>query len=190
MVQPIKQSTVSTTSKEYSKLMFSVIGSVLIGVICMGFVVFIPNALVRTILIPPMAYAVSLFMSYIFQSAVCPSTNMKAASVTNLAVFVSTGLASFVLFLESIPILSYFGYSEPISPLTGLPISKESSPEEYSRATDDNKHLKIEFFSGIVKAVLPVYHSEVNKNAVVYLYWMFWMSMLPLHIVLGLQGVC
>jgi hypothetical protein len=115
---------------------------------------------------------------------------MTAAAITNLSVLVSTGLVAVVLFLESIPLLSAFGYSEPISPMTGLPISRESSPEEYAKATDDNKHLKIQFLSGIVKAILPVYFEEVHNTSLVYFYWMFCMTLLPLYLVLGVQGIC
>jgi len=115
---------------------------------------------------------------------------MITAALTNITVLIFTGFASLILFLESLPLLSLFGYTEPISPLTGLPISRVSSPEEYAKATDDNKHLKIQFFSGIVKAVLPVYFEELHQTSLVYFYWMFWMSLLPIYSVLGIQGLC
>jgi hypothetical protein len=190
MVNTIKQPNTSPAMKEYSKVIFSLLGATLIGIVSVGIILSISTEFVRLILIPPVAYGISLLISFIFQTSVCPSTSITTSAITNITVLLSTAFASFILFLESIPILSAFGYSEPISPLTGLPISREGAPEEYAKATDDNKHLKVQFFSSIVKAVLPVYYSEVNKTAIVYLYWMFWMSMLPLYVVLGLQGVC
>jgi hypothetical protein len=190
MVKAITQPTITVASKEYSKLIFGILGAVTIAIISIGVVVFVPSNLARMLTIPPLAYLVSLLISFIFQSSVCPSVNMTSAAIMNITILLSTGLASFILFLESIPILALFGYTQPINPLTGLPISRESSPEEYATATDDNKHLKIQFFSGIVKAVIPVYFDEINKMALVYLYWMFWMALLPLYTILGIQGVC
>jgi len=82
------------------------------------------------------------------------------------------------------------GYSNPIDPNTGQPLNKELNPDLYFKATEDNKHLKIQFLSGIVKAVLPVYFSELHKTSLVYVYWLFWMTLLPLYMALGVQGVC
>jgi len=181
---------VNTSTKEYSKLIFSLIGACSIAVLSIVIVIYIHNQTVRFILIPPLAYLISLVMSYLFQVSVCPSAYMITAALTNITVLIFTGFASLILFLESLPLLSLFGYTEPISPLTGLPISRVSSPEEYAKATDDNKHLKIQFFSGIVKAVLPVYFEELHQTSLVYFYWMFWMSLLPIYSVLGIQGLC
>ena len=183
-------STQTTATKEYSKLIFGVIGASVVAVVSLLIIIYLQNNIVRLVIIPPIAYAISLLFSFIFQTSVCPATNMTAAAITNISVLFSTGLVAVVLFLESIPLLSAFGYSEPISPMTGLPISRESSPEEYAKATDDNKHLKIQFLSGIVKAVLPVYFEEVHKTSLVYFYWMFWMTLLPIYLTLGIQGIC
>jgi hypothetical protein len=184
------QSSTTPATKEYTKLIFSLLGACVIALLSIAVIIFIQSHIFRLVVIPPIAYGISLCMSYIFQKSICPSTNMVTVSLLNLTVLFSTGLASLVLFLESLPILSLFGFTDPYSPVTGLPIGKESSPEEYYKATEDNKHLKVQFFSGIVKAILPVYFEEAHQTALVYFYWMFWMSLLPLYTVLGIQGIC
>jgi len=56
--------------------------------------------------------------------------------------------------------------------------------------TDPEAHYKISFFSGIVKAVLPVYFDESTKEGTVYMYWSFWSVLLPWYFTLIVQGIC
>lgn len=185
--QAIKLNT--TSNKEGTKLIFSLLGSVIVALMAVSIVTFIPYNAARLLMIPPLGYLISLLISYIFQLSVCGSAKITTIAISDIVVLVSTGLASFVLFLESIPVLKYIGYpSIPINPNTGEPMSVDSP--EFIKATEDDKHLKFQFFSSIVKAVLPVYYSELHKTSLVYMYWIFWMTLLPLYTVLGIQGIC
>jgi hypothetical protein len=187
--QAIQLKTKSSSSKEGTKVIFGILGSVMVALMAVSVILYIPSNIARVIAIPPFAYGISVLISYIFQLSVCGSARITTISITDLTVLVSTGFASFILFLESIPILKYIGYQTiPMNPNTGEPMAIGSP--EYIQATDDEKHLKIQFFSNIVKAVLPVYYTELHKTSLVYMYWMFWMTLLPLYTVLGIQGIC
>jgi hypothetical protein len=189
MVEAIRQKP-SKSNNETSKFIFSTLGAVIVAIVSVGIIFFVTSDLLRLIMIPPIAYLISLLVSFIFQSSVCSSTNMTTAAITNIMIFLSTAFISFFLYLESLPVLGFMGYSNPIDPNTGQPLNKELNPDLYFKATEDNKHLKIQFLSGIVKAVLPVYFSELHKTSLVYVYWLFWMTLLPLYMALGVQGVC
>jgi hypothetical protein len=189
MVEAIRQ-TGSKSNNETSKFIFSTLGAILVAIVSVGIILFIRSDLVRLIILPPIAYLISLLISFIFQSSVCSATNMSTAAITNIMILLSTGFISFFLYLESLPVLGFMGYSNPIDPMTGQALNKELNPEVYFKATEDEKHLKIQFLSGIVKAVLPVYFSELHKTSLVYVYWLFWMTLLPLYMALGVQGVC
>jgi ABC-type oligopeptide transport system substrate-binding subunit len=50
---------------------------------------------------------------------------------------------------------------------------------------------KIQFFSSIVKAVIPsIVTEDKNKMMFVYFYWTFWMSVLPLYFLSSIQSMC
>jgi hypothetical protein len=56
---------------------------------------------------------------------------------------------------------------------------------------DPEGHYKIQFFTNIVKAVLPTFVTEENsKLGFVYFYWIFWMTILPFFFLLSVQGLC
>jgi hypothetical protein len=48
----------------------------------------------------------------------------------------------------------------------------------------------VEFFSGIVKAILPEGMSDTTKTGIVHIYWTFWMSLLPIYFLVGVNGIC
>jgi hypothetical protein len=66
-------------------------------------------------------------------------------------------------------------------------------PEFYDKnpLKDTEAHYKIQFFTNIVKAVLPTFVTEENsKLGFVYFYWIFWMTILPFFFLLSVQGLC
>jgi hypothetical protein len=48
----------------------------------------------------------------------------------------------------------------------------------------------LEFLSGIVKGALPETMLETAKTGYVYVYWMFFMTLLPFYWLIGIQGIC
>jgi hypothetical protein len=48
----------------------------------------------------------------------------------------------------------------------------------------------IELLSGIVKNVIPENVEEPVQNGLVYVYWVFWMTLLPVYFLVGIQGIC
>jgi len=100
----------------------------------------------------------------------------------------NSGIAALLLF-EDVPIYKYmFGPYAPRNPISALPYDPSSA--EYVAAMVNENHYKFQFFTGMVKAVLPIYFADELKNGFVYFYWTFWMTMLPLYFLLGTQGMC
>jgi hypothetical protein len=100
----------------------------------------------------------------------------------------TTLFTSVLLFVEQIPLLKMFypnGYA-PRNPISGLPYSSESA--EYIEGMANENHYKIQLFTSIVKAVIPVYVNDDTKLGIVYFYWFFFMTLLPLYFILTLQG--
>jgi len=153
---------------------------------------FLPENIISLLIlfiIPIFCYGLSFAMSAVYQFGKCKKVDVKGISVGNTAVLGTTGVLSGLLYLESIPILKYiFGPYAPRNEVTGLPLT-EGTPE-FTEAMSNEKHFKIQFFSNIVKSVLPVYLSESVKDGFAYMYWIFWMTMLPMYFLLSLQGAC
>lgn len=185
-----RNTSMDPAKKETTKLSIAIVSSVLIGSIAMILVAseFFPTW-VHTLLIPIIAYGVSILMSVIYQYTVCKKITMTTIAIGDLGVVATTAAASIALFLEQIPFLkSIFGPYAPRNPISGLPYDPDSA--EYVDGMANENHYKIQILSGIVKAVIPVYVSENVKSGFIYLYWIFWMTLLPLYFVLGLQGLC
>ena len=180
----------SSTKNETTKISIAIATSLLVGATAMTLVSteLLPPFMIA-FLIPVSAYIISFLMSIIYQYSACRTVQIGTIAISDLIIGGTTGLASFLLFMESVPIFRYmFGTYAPRSPITGLPYSPDSA--EYVAAMQSENHYKLQFFSGIVKAVIPMYLSEQVKSGLVYLYWMFWMTLLPLYFVLSVQGVC
>lgn len=176
--------------KESMKLSIAIVSSILVGAIAMVIIAseFFPSW-INMIIIPVIAYGISIAMSIINQYAACRKISMIPIAIGDLGVILTTGAASFALFLEQIPFLkAIFGDYAPRNPISGLPYDPNSA--EYVEGMANQNHYKIQILSGIVKAVVPVYASENVKSGFVYLYWMFWMTLLPLYFVLGMQSLC
>jgi len=172
----------NATRKEGIKLSISTVGSILVGSVAMILVASQATPLaINIIIIPVIAYVISILVSAIHQYSVCKKLNMGSIWIGNLGVILTNFIIGLLLFAEQIPVYKYaFGEFSPRNTITG---------EKYD-ANGDEKHYKIQFFSGIVKAVLPIYFDENVKDGFVYLYWTFWMTMLPLYFVMGTQGLC
>lgn len=176
--------------KESMKLSISIVSSILVAAIAMVLVAsqFFPSW-VNMLVIPLAAYGVSIAMSVIHQYAVCKKITMVPIAIGDLGVMLTTGLLSGALFLEQIPFLkAIFGDYPPRNPISGLPYDPNSA--EYVEGMTNQNHYKIQILSGIVKAIVPVYVGENVKEGFVYFYWMFWMTLLPLYFVMGMQGLC
>ena len=93
-----------------------------------------------------------------------------------------------MLFLMFILLWAYLNPYPPRNPVTGLPYDAKS--EEYAAGMLNENHYKIQFFSNIVKSIIPVYVSENVKEGFVYLYWIFWMTFIPQYFTLSVQGIC
>lgn len=179
-----------SSKKESMKLSISIVSSILIGSIAMILVAseFFPTW-INMIVIPIIAYGISIMMSVINQYAACRKVTMVPIAIGNLGVMATTGAVSLALFLEQIPFLkAIFGDYAPRNPISGLPYDPNSA--EYVEGMANQNHYKIQILSGIVKAVIPVYASENVKSGFVYLYWIFWMTLLPLYFVMGMQSLC
>lgn len=176
--------------KETMKLSIAIVTSILVGSIAMVIVAseFFPTWM-NMIIIPLVGYGVSIAMSVIYQYSVCRKITMTPIAIGDLGVLFATGTLSLGLFLEQIPFLkAIFGEYGPRNPVTGMPYDPSSA--EYAEGMANQNHYKIQILSGIVKAIIPVYASENVKTGFVYLYWIFWMTLLPFYFVLGLQGLC
>jgi hypothetical protein len=180
----------STGSKENAKLSISIVSSLLIAAVVMTIISmeFLPLWM-SSILIPVFAYGISVLMSIIYQYSTCKTVKLAGIASSNLFIALTNLVVAGVLFLEGIPFLKYvFGDYPPRNPITGLPYDPSSA--EFAAAMETENHYKIQFFSGIVKAVLPAYISEQVKSGFVYFYWVFWMTLLPLYFILSVQGMC
>ena len=151
--------------------------SVVISILAMVLVIYTVDTPINTFYIPVIAYAITVVMSMIYQYAICSTVSPVGVAISNLSVLISVGAAVSVLFVETLPILRWiFGESQNANPATGLPY--------------EEKDYKIQFFSNIVKAVIPSYVQDSTKQGFVYSYWVFWMTLLPYYFTVSIQGFC
>jgi hypothetical protein len=179
-----------SSKTEGAKVSISILSSLIVGIFSL---VAVSSQLlppwILSLAIPTLAFLLSLAMSFIFEYSVCKKVNVKSTFVSSSIVALSTSLVSGVLFLENIPIYKYiFGEYAPYNPLTGEDYVPEST--EYQKFMESEVHYKIQFFSNIVKAVLPVKLEDITKQGFAYFYWIFWMTLLPLYFTLTLKQTC
>jgi len=179
-----------SSSKETTKISITIVSSLLVGAIAMLLIYSEALPLVATsFLIPVIAYSISVLMSVIYQYSSCKKVSMGTILLGDSVIALTTASLSGLLFFETIPIFKYiFGAYAPRNPITGLPYTEDSA--EYVDAMSTENHYKLQFFSGIVKGVIPVYFPEGVKSGLVYLYWIFWMTFLPQYFMLSVQGIC
>lgn len=137
-------------------------------------------------IIPAVAYAVSLGLSSIYQYSVCNKVSIGQIAISNLFIALTTFIATAILYVEQLPILKFmFGEYVPTTDAEGAECCNKNPLK------DPEAHYKIQFFTNVVKAVLPKFVSEENsKLGFVYFYWIFWMTILPFFFLLSLQGLC
>jgi hypothetical protein len=173
-----------------SKVALTVISSLIVALMAMIFITtdLLPGV-ANLIVIPVLAYTISIVVSSIFQYSSCGSVNIGSISLSNLFVLGTNAIASLVLYLEGIPFLKQiFGVYAPRNPYDGMPYEEGTAP--WIKGMENENHYKIQFFSSIVKAVIPMYVDDSMKNGLVYFYWIFWMTILPLFFLLSMQSMC
>ena len=176
--------------REQMKFSMSIITSVLVSAIALILIAgnWLPP-LVNLLLIPGIAYGFSVIMSIINQYVICNKVTLGTVLLGDSLVLLTNGLLGLLLFAEQIPFLKdIFGDYPPRNPISGLPYTPDSA--EYVEGMKTQNHYKIQLLSGIVKAVVPVYLDESIKQGIVYLYWTFWMTLLPLYFTMGVQALC
>jgi hypothetical protein len=175
---------------ESMKLSMSVTGAILVGAVAMILISndFFPSVAVM-ISIPVASYIISVVVSIIVQYSVCKKVTISTIAIGDLVILLCNAILGIILFLEQIPIFRYmFGEYAPRSPITGLEYTTNSAEFVAAMATGD--HYKLQILSNIVKSAVPVYLTDELKKGFVYFYWTFWMTMLPLYFMLGVQSIC
>jgi hypothetical protein len=173
-----------------SKVVLSVISSLIVAVVALLSVsTEIFPKWSTPLIIPGVAYIISCIISSIYQYSSCGSINIQAISLSNTFVLGTTFLTSGILYLEGIPFLKQvFGTYAPRNPYDGMPY-EEGTPAWVAGMQNEN-HYKLQFFSSIVRAVIPMYFDEYTKSGLIYFYWIFWATILPLFFLLSFQGMC
>jgi hypothetical protein len=173
-----------------TKIILSIVSSLIVAV--SAFIIITTEVAIdwlNPFIISIMAYLISIIVSSIFQYASCNSVKFSAIGVSNTFVLATTFVSSLILYLENFPFLKYiFGEYDPRNPYDGIPYERGSKP--WIVGMENENHYKIQFFSSIVKAVIPMYIDDILKTGFVYLYWIFWMTLLPVFFLLGFQGMC
>ena len=112
-----------------------------------------------------------------------------SSGLSNTFVLALTFLTSGVLYLEGIPFLKQvFGTYAPRNPYDGMPY--EEGTAAWIAGMQNENHYKLQLLSSIVRAVIPIYFDEYTKTGLVYFYWIFWATILPLFFLLSFQGLC
>ncbi len=182
---PATATSNNTSNSESGKIVLSIVYALIISVTS---IILITNEMVPLTLIIPiipfLAYLVSLGLSSLYQYSMCNKVSIGQIAISNLFIVLTTLLATSVLYVEQLPILRFM-FGEYAPPLV--------TPEFYDKnpLKDPEAHYKIQFFTNIVKAVLPTFVTEENsKLGFVYFYWIFWMTILPFFFLLSVQGLC
>jgi hypothetical protein len=194
-VQGISEPKASSNS-ESSKIILSIVYALIISVLVL---ILITNDMVSIPLIVPMipavAYAVSIGLSSIYQYSICNKVSIGQIAISNIFIVLTTLIATTILYVEQMPILKFM-FGEYV-PSAGDAARLEGAEGEGGECCNKNglkdseAHYKIQFFTNIVKAVLPKFISEENsKLGFVYFYWIFWMTILPFFFLLSVQGLC
>ena len=185
---PIRET--ASTANATSKLFIAILGAFFVG----GFtLVLLSTELINDLytipIVPVVAYGVSCLLSAAYQYSTCKKVISKSIFQSNAIVALTNLVICVILYAESFPILKYFfGPYAPRNPVTGLPYSPDSA--EYGDGMASQDHYKISMFSGVVKEVLPPYYSNSMKQGFYYMYWVFWMTLLPHYFLLSLQSTC
>ena len=147
-------------------------------------------SLIVILVVPVIAYATSLGMSSLVRhNSKCKKMNMNTIAISNLFIALATLVTGILLTLENVPFLKFiFGEYEPTNPVTGLKIPKDAV--EYNEYMLSGTHYKIQTFSNLVKDALPYAMNNKAKDGIVYLYYMFFMTLLPSFFIYTSQAIC
>jgi hypothetical protein len=175
------------SKSDTSKIILSVVYAFIISILTLILITnnMVPLPLIISI-IPAIAYGISLGLSSLYQYSMCNKLSIGHIAVSNMFIVITTFIATTILYVEQLPILKYiFGEYKNTVELTG------SECCDKNLLKDPEAHYKIQFFTKIVKAVLPRFLTGENlKLGFVYFYWLFWMTILPFFFLLSLQGIC
>ena len=139
-------------------------------------------------MIPAVAYAVSIGLSSLYQYSTCNKVSIGQIAISNLFIALTTLIATSILYVEQLPILKFM-FGEYLPSVGEVAEGPECCDKNGLKDTE--AHYKIQFFTNVVKAVLPKFVSEENsKLGFVYFYWIFWMTILPFFFLLSVQGLC
>ncbi len=180
--------------RETSKFTIAITGCAVFAIAVCAFVAVNQESIglpswILAVALPPLGYAVSILLSSVTQYSSCGSVNIGLISLQNLWILASNALVASVLFLETLPLKRYmFGDFPPTNPVTGLQL--DPNTPEYATAMESESHYKLQFFSGVVKAALPLWMQESVKEGLAYCYWIFFMNLLPLYTLFGVQTAC
>jgi hypothetical protein len=163
------------TTKEGTRLAISFFASLSIGLIAYMLITFvsigyISKGLAYSLLIL-LAYLIASGTNFIFQYASCNTVNPANIFLSCIIVLRNISLTCLVLYLDTYPFFA-------------VPSSEGSECQEIGQRKG------IEFFSGIVKAILPEGMSDTTKTGIVHVYWTFWMTLLPIYFLVGVNGIC
>jgi hypothetical protein len=173
-----------------SKVVLAVISSIIVAVVALLSVsTDIFPKWSAPLIIPAVAYMISVVISSIYQYSSCSSVNIQAIGLSNTFVLGTNLIASSILYMENIPFLKqFFGTYAPRNPYDGMPY--EEGTAAWIAGMKNENHYKLQFLSSIVKAVIPMYFDENTKIGIVHFYWIFWATILPLFFLLSFQGLC
>ena len=164
------------TAKETSRLLISFMSSLFIAMISFLCITFLDHYKVLAyFIIITISYFISCAVSLMYQYSVCHFVNLKGIFVSNTIVLRNTIITCFVLFIDTYPFFNKF---------------VQPTAESSAASGDVSSKRGIEFLSGIVKNVIPDYVEEPVKNGLVFVYWIFWMTLLPTYFLVGVQGIC
>lgn len=168
----------NTATKESSRLVSAIMYSLIIAMISYASIVHLSETIGRGavhFIIIATAYFLSCGVSAIYQQAVCGSLNVKNIFLSNLIILRNAVITCGALYIDSYPFFDKF-----VQPTA-----------ESAHATGDVSGKRgVEFLSGIVKGALPETMLETAKTGYVYVYWMFFMTLLPFYWLVGIQGIC
>ena len=184
-VEEIPVSSDIRSNSESSKIILSIVYALIISVLVL---ILITNNMVSIPLIvpiiPAVAYVVSIGLSSIYQYSICNKVSIGQIAISNIFIALTTFIATSILYVEQLPILKFM-FGEYV------PNSDTAECCNKNPLKDPEAHYKIQFFTNVVKAVLPKFVSEENsKLGFVYFYWIFWMTILPFFFLLSVQGLC
>ena len=170
-----------TGTKEGTRLAISFFASLSIGLIAYMLITFatigyISKGVAYVILII-LSYLIACGTNFIFQYAACNTVNPGNIFLSCLIVLRNISIICLALYLDTYPFFS-------------VPPKTESESGPVPEGQEIGQRKGVEFLSSIVKAILPEGMSDTTKTGIVHVYWTFWMTLLPIYFLVGVNGIC